>query len=241
MSKKYGKWLGGALGWAFGGPIGGLVGFSLGFLWDNATLEVEPSGNHSGNQTHSGDFAVSLLVLSAAVMRADGKVLRSELGYVKRFLLQQFPEQKAQELLRVLQDLIAREVPLAQVCAQIDAFMNHSQRLQLMHFLIGIAHADGELHPQEIAVLERIARYLRISTKDLGSLEAMFDQDDERYYRILEIEKGASQDEIKTAYRRMAKKFHPDKLGDVGEDVMKAATEKFNQVQEAYEKLSKSK
>lgn len=238
MAKKYAKWVGGALGWAFGGPIGALAGFSLGYLWDNASLSVNIPNDPTGSHTHPGDFAVSLLVLASAIMRADGKVLKSELTYVKRFLVAQFGEQKALELLRVLKDLLEKEVQLAPVCRQIDAFMSHAQRLQLMHFLLGIANADGDLDKREWEMAMQIARLLRISSKDLESLEAMYDMDTDRYYRILEVEKGATQQEIKTAYRKMAKKYHPDRLGDVGEDVLKAAREKFNQVQEAYEKLS---
>jgi len=109
----------------------------------------------------------------------------------------------------------------------------------LVHFLIGIANADGELHKKEWELVKRIAGLLLISRKDLISLEAMYEIDADRYYRILEIEPNATADEIKTAYRKMAKKYHPDKLGDVGEDVLKAAEEKFRQVQEAYEKLNK--
>lgn len=239
MAKKYGKWLGGALGWAFGGPIGALAGFSLGYLWDNATLEVVRSTGQPGNQTHPGDFAISLLVLASAMMRADGRVLKSELNYVKRFLVHQFGEEKSLELLRVLKDLLEKDIPLQSVCQQIDSFMSHPQRLQLMHFLLGIANVDGELHKREWEMAMHIARLLRISEKDVKSLEAMYDMDEDRYYRILEIEKGSTQQEIKTAYRKMAKKYHPDRLGDVGEDVLKGAKEKFQQVQEAYDKLSK--
>lgn len=240
MAKNFAKWVGGALGWAFGGPIGGLVGFALGHLWDNATLEVDTvPPDTSGEQTHSGDFAVSLLVLSAAVMRADQRILKSELNYVKQFLVHQFGEAKAKELLRVLKDLLQRDIPMGPVCRQIAAHMSHPQRLQLIHFLLGIANADGELHDREWAIVTEIAHHLRISQKDLDSLEAMYDRDEERWYRILEIEPGASKEEVKAAYRRMAKKYHPDRLGDVGEDVKKAAVEKFHQVKEAYDKLNK--
>ncbi len=239
MGSKYAKWLGGALGWAFGGPIGGLVGFSLGYLLQNATLEVGPTRDPSGGHTHQGDFAISLLVLAAEVMRADDRVLKSELNYIKRFLVAQFGEDKSVELLRVLKDLLQRDIDLAPVCRQIVGFMNHAQRLQLVHFLVGVANADGELHKKEWEVVSRIARLLMISEKDLLSLEAMYEVDTDRYYRILEIEPNANAQEIKAAYRKMAKKYHPDKLGDVGEDVKKAAEEKFRQVQQAYEKLNK--
>lgn len=240
MAKKYGKWLGGALGWAFGGPIGGMVGFSLGYLWDNATLDAKYTREQSkGYSTRPGDFALSFLVLSAAVMKADNRVLKSELNYVKQFLRSQYGDQKTTELLGILKDILKRDINLIPICAQIRSNMSHPQRLELVHFLLGIANADGELHPSEIDAIKYIARNLNVNPQDLRSMGAMFETDRNRYYRILEIEPGASQDEIKKAYRKMAKKYHPDRLGDVGEEVRSAAIEKFRQVQEAYDKLSK--
>lgn len=243
MAEKFGKWLGGILGWGVAGPVGALVGFSLGYLWDNATQPpryIKGDGRRRQHtQTHQGDFNVSLLVLSAAVMKADERVLKSELNYVKGFLKQQFGEEMALELLRVLKDLLNREIPLAPVCRQIRTHMSHPQRLQLMHFLLGIANADGEVHPKEWDLIRTIAGYLYVNPKDLESMGAMYQADKDRYYRILEIDKNATQDEIKSAYRKMAKKYHPDRLGDVGDDVKKAAEEKFHQVQEAYEQLTK--
>jgi DnaJ like chaperone protein len=238
---KFGKWVGGTLGWAVGGPIGALVGFSLGYLWDNATLDGNVTtgefASKGSRATYQGDFAVSLLVLASAMMKADDRVLKSELNYVKQFLRNQFGEEKSAELLRVIRDLLQRDIAIAPVCIQIKQHMSVAQRLQLMHFLIGIANVDGEIHPSEWNLAKSISGYLGISHKDLESLSAMYQVDKDRYYRILEIEPNASDDEIKTAYRKMAKKYHPDKLGDVGEDVKNAGIEKFRQVQEAYEKL----
>ncbi len=242
MAAKVGKWFAGTLGWVLGGPIGGLIGFGIGYLWDNATLEGEVSGQQGAGQfrtTGRGDFGVSLMVLSAAMMKADNRVLKSELAYVKSFLNQQYGQQASTEMLQVLKDLLTKDIPVAQVCAQIKSYMTHPQRLQLVHFLAGIANADGEIHELEWKLLKSISRLLNVSEKDLESLSAMYQVDNDRYYRILEIETGATQDQIKSAYRRMAKKYHPDKLGDIGEEARNAAVDKFTQVQEAYDKLSK--
>lgn len=238
MAKNYGKWFGGAIGWAFGGPIGGLVGFSLGYLFDNATLTAVQV---TDDRTHPGDFTISLMVLTAAVMRADDRLLKSELDFVKKFITMQYGADRAPEVLKLLRELLKKDFNLAEVCVQIRTHLSHAERLQLMHFIVGIALADGEFHPSEKRVIEQIAGYFNISNKDLESLGAMFQMDKDRYYRILEIEPNATQEEIKSAFRKMAKKYHPDKLGDVGEDVKKAAVEKFRMVQEAYEKLSKTK
>src|ERR1700749_667103 len=97
---KFGKWLGGGLGWALGGPLGGVLGFALGSAFDAASVTIRSDGrttySSGGNSHHVGDFAASLLVLSAAVMKSDGKTLKSELDYVKRFLVNQFGEDHAQ-------------------------------------------------------------------------------------------------------------------------------------------------
>jgi DnaJ like chaperone protein len=243
MKVKLGKWIGGTLGWAMGGPIGGLVGFSLGALWDGASLEGsllnERPKNEYSRATRAGDFNVSLLVLAAAMMKADGKVLKSELNYVKAFLTGQFSDSQAREMLRVLRDLLDRPIEINAVCQQINTYMNQAQRLQLVHFLLAIAKADGEFHQSEIALLKQIANGLNVDRTEFNSLMAMHQLDEDRYYRILGLEKGASQDQIKKAYRTLAKKYHPDKVGDIGEEAKNAALEKFRQVQEAYDKISK--
>ncbi len=239
MAAKLGALFGGGLGWAFGGPIGALVGAVVGYMWDSASSKPGTHKATSGKGTSQGDFYISLLVLSSAMMKADDKVLKSELHYVKQFLRSQFGESQTTEMLKILQDLLQKEVDLGPVCNQIKGFMSHAQRLQLVHYLVGIANADGHIHEKEWSLLESIARRLNVNHTDLESLYAMYQVDNDRYYRILEIEKGASKDEMKKAYRKMVKKFHPDKLGDIGEEAKKTAIEKFRMVQEAYDELNK--
>ncbi|GAB5538564.1 MAG: TerB family tellurite resistance protein [Salibacteraceae bacterium] len=243
MKIKLGKWVGGSIGWALGGPIGAVVGFSLGALWDDATLQGvvfdQGQARPSGRATHAGDFNMSLIVLSAAMMNADNKVLKSELNYVKAFLSKQFTEAQSKEMLRVLKQVLKKPIDIPAVTRQINQYMNKAQRLQLIHFLIGIAGADNHFDPLEINLLRSIAQHLRVDQREFQSIMAMYQLDEDRYYRILELDVNASQEEIKKAYRRLAKKYHPDKVGDIGEEAKAAAIEKFRQVQEAYDKLSK--
>lgn len=239
MGRKLSALFGGGIGWAFGGPIGAIVGAVIGLMWDNATLEPQNASRANPNHTGQGDFYMSLLVLSAAMMKADSRVLKSELNYVKDFLKTQFGQQQTTEMLRILKEILEKDIEVGPICNQIRQQMNHPQRLQLVHYLVGIANADGHIHDQEWRLLEYIARRLNVNHKDLESLYATYQKDNDRYYRILEIEKGASKDEIKKAYRKMVKKYHPDRLGDIGEDAKNAATEKFRMVQEAYDELNK--
>lgn len=238
------KWVGGMIGWAFGGPIGALAGFFFGSLFDGVDIKVlerEASSGRYRHHTGQGDFALSLIALSAVVMKADGKTLKSELDYVKTFLKNQFGNAASKEYLKVLKNALQQHIDLRQVCLQIRYNMEHPARLQLLHYLFGISRADGLVHPKEVKVIEQIANYLGISQRDFLSIKAMFYKEKDRLYKILEIPPDASNEEIKKAYRRMAKKYHPDKLSQLGPEVKKAAKEKFQAIQEAYETLKKRK
>ena len=186
-------------------------------------------------------FFVSLLVLSSAVIKADGKTLQSELDYVRNFVRSNFGEAATYEAMRLLNELNAKQVNIYEVGAQIAANMNYSQRLQLFDYLTRIAIADGEFSKSEKDVLEAIASAIRLSTSDAASVIAMFYKDADSAYSVLEISPDATDDEVKSAYRRMAMKNHPDKVSTLGPEVQKAAEEKFRKIQEAYETIKKQR
>ena len=237
---KYNKWLGGGLGWFVGGPLGALFGFLVGSMIDGSTASETRYRGRTYTTTR-GDFGMSLLVLVAAVMKADGKVLKAELDYVKSFLVKQFGEEKAGEAILLLRDILKQEIPVAEVCRQISINMEYSSRLQLVHMLFGISGADGSFHPEEIKMLDAISGYLNISSRDFESIRNMFFPSTDSAYKILEVDRSASDSEIKRAYRRMARKFHPDSVSHLGDDLRLAAEEKFKKVNEAYEKIKKER
>jgi DnaJ like chaperone protein len=237
---QFGKWLGGGLGFVMGGPIGALLGFLVGSMVDSTTVDSSAYAPPSGRTT-PGAFGVSLLVLIAAVMKADGKVVKSELDYVKQFFVRQFGKDSASEATRMLRDLLKQEIPLRDVCKQIQSGMDYSSRLQLLHLLFNVSLADGVIHPSEMDVIDRISQYLGISPADFMSIKNMFVPETDSSYKILEIDSSASDDEVKKAYRQMAMKYHPDKVSHLGEDYRKSAEEKFKRVNEAYEKIKKER
>ncbi|MBN2773602.1 MAG: TerB family tellurite resistance protein [Prolixibacteraceae bacterium] len=232
---KFAKWIGAGVGAFAGGPIGAIFGFMIGSAIDGVSSSTSGFMGSQSARTTTGGYVMSLLVLIAAVMKADGKVLKSELDFVKKFLVHNFGEESAREALKMLQDLLKQSIPITDVCHQIQQNMNYSSRLQLLHFLFGIADADGKVDQSEFQLIDHISKSMGISQSDFDSLKAMFVKDTHSAYKILEIEPDASEEEIKSAYRRMAMKYHPDKVSYLGEEFQKAAKEKFQKVNEAYQ------
>jgi DnaJ like chaperone protein len=243
---KFLKWLGGGIGWAAGGPIGAILGFALGSMIDgmqSGKYEYEPhkQPNFNTPQTTPNDFILSLLILASAVMKSDQKVLRSELDFVRRFLLQQFGSDEAERQLLILRELLKKEFDLQQVGIQIKQYMEYPSRLQLMHFLFGLAAADSQVHAAELQLITRIAGILGIRNSDFESIKAMFVKDTTSAYRVLEVTPDASDEELKKAYRRMALKYHPDRVAHLGDDVQKAANAKFQDLNASYEQVKKER
>ena len=258
-----GKWIGGFLGFMTGGPLGALAGFALGALFDKGLDSVnEDSSNQQAyahsNRSYEGQrnsFMFSLLVLASYIIKADGKVMHSEMELVRRFLSQNFGEQAKQQGEEILLKLFEQQKRLGMAeyrtviqdsCHQIRANMIYEQRLQLLNFLVMIAQADAVVSPEEIAALKEVAIHMGLSVEDVIQMlnlrsgsSATNSLDDA--YKVLGIAPSATNDEVKAAYRKMALKHHPDKVAALGEDVRKAAEKKFQEINDAKEKIFKAR
>ncbi|OJX91282.1 MAG: hypothetical protein BGP01_12780 [Paludibacter sp. 47-17] len=241
---NFAKWIGGGLGWAFGGPIGAIIGFALGsFLGGQETPQTTARSYTNSRRTSEQDFKASLLVMIACIMKADGTAQKAELAVVKKFLVANFGEQGALEALQLLKKLLEQPINEMEVARQINQYMNYSSKLQLIRLLFDIAYADGEVNTAELNMIQRISVVFNLTQADFESLKAPFvkNVDQNWAFKALEIEPTATNDEIKKAYRRMAMKYHPDKVQNLGDDIKKSATDKFRAVNEAYEHLKKQK
>jgi DnaJ like chaperone protein len=240
LMSTWNKWIFGGLGWALGGPIGGVIGFALGAISEDA-IKLQAGSDQASTGYLPNDFSAALLVLCAAVMNADARLMKSELDFVKNFFNRQFgPAHTAQRMI-LFREILKQEIPIGQVCAQIRSNVDQASKLELIHLLFGLASSDGQVGTAELNIISQISHLIGVNTPDFNSLKAMFFKDADSSYKILEIEKSATNDEVKKAYRRMALKYHPDKVHHLGPEFQKDAQEKFKKINEAYELIRKER
>ncbi len=235
------KWFAAMIGYFVFRFPGAIVGFLIGSFIDNVS-----GGNGARTvfrditrqSVSPADFELHLLSLCSLVIKADETVSQRELDYVRQYFISTYGKERANAIFRTFNEVIKkREISAQRICTYLNQRTRYEVRLQLLHFLFGIAQADGSVSTAEINKIMEIAGYLRVGRNDFESIKAMFIKSADNSYKILEIEKAATDEEVKKAYRTMAKKYHPDRVNTENEAIKRGAEEKFKQVQKAYEEI----
>ncbi len=236
------KWVAAVLGYFLFRFPGAILGFFLGSLMDSLGSSDTGAKNFTRQTVSPADFELNLLSLCSIIIKADGQVSQRELDYVRQYFLSTYGKEKANAIFRTFNDVIKkREISAQRICSYLAQRTRYEVRLQLLHFLFGIAQADGQVSQAEINKLREIAGYLKVGPYDFESIMAMFIKSADNAYKILEVNKDATDEEIKKAYRNMAKKYHPDRVVTEDEAIKKGAEEKFKEVQKAYETIQKER
>lgn len=243
------KWVAAVIGFYLFRYPGAILGFLVGSFIDSSTKSGRGSGgagrvfsDMTRQKVSPADFELNLLSLCSIVIKADGTVSQTEMDYVRQYFVQTYGKEKANAIFRTFNEVNKkREISAQRICAFLNQRTRYEVRLQLLHFLFGIAQADGTVRASEANKIQEIAGYLRVSFRDFESIKAMFVKSADTAYKILEIEKTATEDQIKKAYRTMAKKYHPDRVNTENEAIKKGAEEKFKEVQKAYETIQKER
>lgn len=230
------KWIAAFIGYSYYRFPGAIIGFFLGQIVEKR-FAVQRINNINQDQ-----IELNLLTLASIVIKADGKVDRNELSYVRNFFITHFGKNRADKAFKIFNTKI--KIQNQSLYEITNYFVQNTQypfRLQVLHFLYGIANSDGIIEQVEIDKIDEVAKNLKINYADIESIKAMFIKSTDSSYKILEVDKTASIDEIKKAYREMVKKYHPDRIRSKEKSLLKGAEEKFRQVQEAYEVIKKER
>jgi len=221
---------------------GALLGFFVGSFIDQWNKGGSINASLGRNPLQPEVFELNLLALAATIIKADGVIKTQELQFVRNFFITNYGAQKAQAIFRIFNEQIKKETQnIAQLTRVILERTRYETRLQVLHFLFGVANADGSISAKELEKISQIAQALGIRSSDVESIKAMFIKSADHAYKILEITPQATNDEVKKAYRAMAKKYHPDKLQSKDPALIKGAQEKFQEVQKAYETIQKAR
>ena len=255
----YGKWIGGIVGFMAAGPLGALAGYAIGSMLENNDDDNYSGGGYGSRTTESStygqrnSFLFSMLVMASYIIKADGKVMHSEMEFVRQFLRVNFGEAAVAEGNQILLNLFeqrkqidannpqAFKNTIYECGMQIRQNMGYEERLQLLNFLAKIAQSDGSICQAEIDALKEVATAMGLSAQEVESMLNLGGNTLEQAYKVLEIEPTATDDEVKAAYRKLALKHHPDRVATLGEDVKKAAEEKFQQINNAKEMIYKAR
>ena len=188
----------------------GILGYIIGSLIDayqrsgaknvdnSRRPQVDPF-EYYRQQSSRYDIQTMLMALSASVMNADGKVLKVELDYVKSFFQAQFGDRFTKEHLQILRHFLnSGQIPLNEICRDIRNRMPIEVRVQLIHYLFGIAKADGEVSTSELNSINRIASMLGVSAYHPDKVAQMGE----------EYQKGAKEkfQKIQDAYEAIKKR-----------------------------------
>jgi len=268
-----GKWIGGFLGFINAGPLGALAGIALGALFDMGLDRVNQPGTNSeninkeydnndfsptGNRQNTSNyyegqrnsFLFSLLVLASYVIRADGRVMHSEMETLRHFLRNNFGRLAVEQGEQIILNLFEQQKHIGlhqfreiihKSCIQISKNMDYSQRLQLLNFLTMLAKADGEVVVVEIEALRNIAIWMGLNAAEVDTMLNLKKDDINSAYKVLAVSPSATDEEIKKAYRKMALEHHPDRVAALGEDIRLAAEKKFQEINEAKERIYRSR
>jgi len=255
----FGRWFGGAIGWMVAGPMGALLGYIIGKMFEgDSTPRIESDSSRTSRTTSAGrsrtrtnedviasaardNFLFSLLVLTACVIKADGKVMHSEMEYVRKYFRENMGAESVSQVEDILKNLFKKDIDWAACSVQIAQNMERSQRLLIVDYLVGIAKADGKLPTEEVLMLRQIAAALGLSTSEVDSMLNLGQKTKVSAYKVLEIEASATDDEVRKAYKKLVLKHHPDRVANLGEDIRKKAEEKLKQINEAYELIKKER
>lgn len=236
----WGKLAGAAAGFMLGGPIGALLGALAGhFIVDEGLLAPDDTP-----PLQSVAFTVGLIALAAKMAKADGVVTRDEVAAFRR-LVAIPPEEEGH---------VARLFDLAkQSTAGFEAYARQLRNLlkdepdtleDLVDGLFGIATADGAVHAAELAYLAEVAAIFGLPEETFARIEARHVVSGPRDpYRILGIGPDAPDSEIKEAWRRLVRQYHPDRLigRGVPAEFVAIATGKIAAINEAYDVLRKAR
>jgi DnaJ like chaperone protein len=251
-----GKLSGAMLGfWLFRGQlIGIIIGVIVGHFWDMATARNQ---RVSGSTARS--FISPLFGLAGAIAKSDGRVSEQEIAAAENLMtrMQLQGAQRAEAIARFTAGK-QENFPTNQAIAELRAWCGRRPDLAylLLDLLLDMVYADGPLAPPKFAIVRALCAALNVHERELAALAAMRGYgyayagarneqarpappppQEKDPYAVLGIDRSVGEAAIKRAYRKLISQHHPDKLGDVPDELKRRAEDRARDINAAYEKI----
>jgi len=267
----WGKVIGGAVGFALGGPLGALLGATFGHQWDDkpgsrqrGRVEWVNWERSSEQELIQSAFFTATFSVMGHLAKADGRVSEEEIQLAKQVMAQMnLNEVQQRTAKRLFTEGKQPDFPLDDVLDQLrrECLRRHTLLQVFLEIQVQFAYADRTMDSAERKLLLHIFERLGFSQREFDHIDqlvrAAYQFAGEQRatseasrcnrlrdaYGMLGIEEGASDDEVKRAYKRLMNQHHPDKLVAKGlpEEMIKLANEKTQEIKAAYEQVKEAR
>ena len=255
-------WVFGFLGLILFGPVGMILGIIIGLLISSGNKSRINAGTYDNRyRTTSADYdpnftpgsvlpyrvevmIESLVALGMMVARADKRLFPREKEVIRSFILSaQFGPDAAIDVFvqQAIERYKTEYIDLHFHIRRISPYLNNQHKQVVVLLLVDVAHADGRFDPDEISVVREVCRAFGVSESILDQFMSRKGLTRVEALKVLGLPEGATAEEIKKAYRKLALQFHPDRVSATATEAeKKAANDKFIEIQKAYDYLNES-
>jgi len=236
----WGSLIGGMIGFSLGGPFGMLLGSLIG----GKVSRARARGGFSAQAQGQRIFALSLIVLSAKLSKADGQVSREELIAVKDKL--KIPEHEIKQVGKIFNQAKEESAGYEPYAKQIAQFYKGNINVleEVINILFYIAEADGNVSESELNMIQHIAQIFGLNQSQFNSIkESRKSSDKLNPYIVLESKPEDELRDIRKKYLKLSKEHHPDLLLSKGvpQEVIDESKKKMRAINSAWDQIQKLK
>jgi DnaJ like chaperone protein len=237
-----GWFFGAGLGWFVGGPLGAIVGAAIQSALSSRTRQ-QLRGSQ-GQTNAEAIFVTNLVAIMTKICMADGHISKEERNVIHNFFAKSlgYSGEELRFIDAIINETDRRDPDLRQICLAIDKFANHEQRFVLLDLAYNIAAVDHVITDSEQRAIDEIVSAFNLSHEEHESIKARHPiAKAGDHYTVLGVDSSASNEELKKAYKHLAKQYHPDKVNHLGEELVEFAHQKFQDINESYQALKKQR